>query len=651
LAKDSIPTPGSAIQAWWASAVVYQVYPRSFADANGDGMGDLRGVTANMDHLRRLGVDAVWLSPFYKSPQADAGYDVADYRAVDPLFGTLADFDEMLQKAHGQDIKVIVDLVPNHTSDEHAWFREALAAAPGSPERDRYMFRPGKDSVPGSGDENLAPNNWKSIFGGPAWTRTTGPGGEPGDWYLHLFDTKQPDLNWENPQVQEEMRSVLRFWLDRGVDGFRVDVAHGMVKEAGLPDWDGAAAMVEGSTELPGDAPGGHSEAVEPHRAHAAIATDREHWAVSPLYPPSPFFDQDGVHDIYRDWNRVLADYDGDRMLVAEAWVEPAERLARYVRKDEMQQAFNFDFLLAGWHAARTAAAIEDSLNAAASVGAPSTWVLSNHDTVRHPSRFGLKDPATFPKGIAAEDEQPDAALGLARGRAATLISLALPGSAYIYQGEELGLPEHTTLPAEARQDPTFFRTNGLERGRDGSRVPLPWKSGEPGYGFAAAFTPMAGGSSDGASPDSPSSTGAGTGSGSGSGSGLGSGDRVPAAPWLPQPESFGELAADLQDGVVGSTLELYRAALALRREHNLGSGTFRWADAHAPKEGVLAFHNGDVLVLANMGSAAVPLPGGYRVGLASMLDSVTGGQAESRAGASGAQKLAPNSAVYLLAG
>jgi alpha-glucosidase len=634
VAHSPLPSHVPTVQAWWGSAVVYQIYPRSFADANGDGIGDLRGVTAHLGHLRNLGVDAVWLSPFYKSPQADAGYDVADYREVDPLFGTLADFDEMLRAAHSHGIKVIVDLVPNHTSDEHVWFQEALAAAPGSPERDRYMFRPGKDSVPGSGDGTLAPNNWKSIFGGPAWTRTTGADGKPGDWYLHLFDTKQPDLDWDNPEVRDEMRSVLRFWLDRGVDGFRVDVAHGLVKEAGLPDWEGAAAMVAGSAELPGDAPGGHSEAVEPHRSHAAATTGGEHNPVSPLYPSAPFFDQDGVHEIYRDWHRVLEEYDGDRMLVAEAWVEPAERLARYVRKDEMQQAFNFDFLLAGWSAPRTAAAIADSLNAAASVGAPSTWVLSNHDTVRHPSRFGLKDPTTFPKGIAAEDEQPDAALGLARGKAASMISFALPGSTYIYQGEELGLPEHTTLPAEARQDPSFFRTKGVERGRDGCRVPLPWKSAEPGFGFADGFTAgPAGSPSDGGFRAA------------------GSGDRAPAAPWLPQPSSFRELAADVQDGVEGSTLELYRSVLALRRGHNLGSGTFRWAQAHAPQDGVLAFHNRDILVLANMGIAAVPLPDGYRVVLASMQEAVTGGPSESGTGGSGAQKLAPNSAVYLLAG
>ncbi len=601
-----VPTPDSRLGSWWASAVVYQIYPRSFADANGDGMGDLPGVTAHLPYLKRLGVNAIWLSPFYKSPQADAGYDVADYREVDPLFGTLADFDTMLQNAHSLGLKVIVDLVPNHTSDEHAWFQEALASGPGSRERERYIFRPGKDQLPGSGDGSLAPNNWRSIFGGPAWTRVTEADGQPGEWYLHLFDTKQPDLNWNNPEVREEMRSVMRFWLDRGVDGFRVDVAHGMVKAEGLPDWDGAAAMLEGTSEVvqtlhdprPGEAPGAHTEAAEPHRA------------MSPLYPPSPFFDQDGVHDIYRDWNRLLAVYEGDRMLVAEAWVEPAERLARYIRKDEMQQAFNFDFLLAGWHAERMAKAIEASLQAAASVDAPSTWVLSNHDTVRHSSRFGLKDPTTLPNGIGARDEQPDAALGVARARAATLVMLALPGSAYIYQGEELGLPEHTTLPDEARQDPTFFRTKGAELGRDGCRVPLPWKADEPGCGFAEAFTPA------------------------------GAGNPQPAAPWLPQPESFGELAADRQEGVAGSTLELYRAALALRETHRLGSGSFRWADLHRPSEGVLAFHNGDVLVLSNLGAGPVPVPAGYSPALSSAPGLPT----------TASTKVPPDCTVYLLA-
>ncbi|MFP5365301.1 MAG: glycoside hydrolase family 13 protein [Actinomycetes bacterium] len=580
MSKPAVPA-SNATRQWWTDAVVYQIYPRSFADGNGDGMGDLRGVMDHLPYLERLGVDAIWLSPFYKSPQADGGYDVADYRQVDPLFGSLADFDAMLQEAHRRGLKVIVDLVPNHTSDEHAWFQAALAAQPGSPERDRYIFRPGKDEVPGSGDGNRAPNNWKSIFGGPAWTRIKEKDGSPGEWYLHLFDTKQPDLNWENHEVQEEMRSVLRFWLDRGADGFRVDVAHGMVKEPGLPDWEGVAAMVEGTTAdhkvevrreppPPGDAPGAHTNAEEPHRA------------VSPVYPPSPFFDQDGVHDIYRDWHRVLEEYGSDRMMVAEAWVEPAERLALYVRPDEMQQAFNFDFLMAGWNAERMTEAIDASLKAAAAVGAPCTWVLSNHDTVRHTTRFGLADPTTFPKGIAADDEQPDAALGLARARAATLVELALPGSAYLYQGEELGLPEHTTLPDDARQDPTFFRTQGAETGRDGCRVPLPWAAEKPGYGFAESFR----------------------------------GDAAP--PWLPQPESFGPLAADQQDGEEGSTLELYRAALAFRAVRQLGKGSLQWDEVHAPESGLLAFRNRDVLVLSNMGFASAPIPEGYSVALSS---------------------------------
>ncbi|UZX01730.1 glycoside hydrolase family 13 protein [Arthrobacter sp. CDRTa11] len=622
MVHTDVPAPDSTLGSWWASAVVYQIYPRSFADSNGDGMGDLPGVTVHLPYLQRLGVNAIWLSPFYKSPQADAGYDVADYREVDPLFGTLADFDTMLQKAHSLGLKVIVDLVPNHTSDEHVWFQEALAAGPGSRERDRYIFRPGRDRVPGSGDGNVAPNNWRSIFGGPAWSRVTEADGSPGEWYLHLFDTKQPDLNWDNPEVREEMRSVMRFWLDRGVDGFRVDVAHGMVKAEGLPDWDGVAAMVEGTSaaapdprRTTGEAPGAHTDAEEPHRAR------------SPLYPPSPFFDQDGVHDIYRDWNRLLASYGGDRMLVAEAWVEPAERLARYIRKDEMQQAFNFDFLLAGWNAQRMANAIDASLKAAASVEAPSTWVLSNHDTVRHASRFGLKDPTIFPNGIAGGDEQPDAARGLARARAATLVMFALPGSAYIYQGEELGLPEHTTLPDDARQDPTFFRTKGVETGRDGCRVPLPWKADEPGYGFSDMVTGAV--RHDGGTPDD-----------GGPAPSVGGPDR-PAAPWLPQPESFGELAADRQEGVAGSTLELYRSALALRAAHNLGTGRFRWADIHRPAEGVLAFHNGGLLVICNLGEGPVPVPAGYSPALSS-------GPASQAA--AGLTKVQPDCTVYLLA-
>ncbi|MCR6494123.1 glycoside hydrolase family 13 protein [Cellulomonas sp. P24] len=541
---------------WWRDAVIYQVYPRSFADASGDGVGDIAGITSRLDHLAALGVDAIWLSPFYRSPQADAGYDVADYRDVDPLFGTLADIDLMLTRAHALGLRVIVDLVPNHTSDDHVWFQEALTAGPGSPERARYHFRDGRGT---SGE--LPPNNWESIFGGPAWTRVdTRPGAEASDrqWYLHMFDTRQPDLNWDQPEVRQEFESILRFWLDRGVDGFRVDVAHGMVKAPGLPDWDGAVSMIDGSSDDP-------AGATDPTRVAPGDTDDGSHHG--------PMFDQDGVHDIYRSWHRVLAEYDGDRALVAEAWVEPLARLARYVRPDEMHQAFNFAFLTAHWDAAALRAVVTASLEASDAVGAPTTWVLSNHDVVRHTSRLGLSEPGARPNGIGHGDEQPDEALGLRRARAATLLMLGLPGSAYLYQGEELGLPEHTALDDDLRQDPAWWRSGYTERGRDGCRVPLPWSGSEPAFGF--------------------STTG---------------------RAWLPQPSTWSAYAADVQAGVPGSTLELYRSALALRHEHRLGSGTLAWADQWSDAPGVVALVNGDVLVVTNLGDAPVVLPVGARV-------------------------------------
>ncbi|GAB2596650.1 alpha-glucosidase [Paractinoplanes abujensis] len=508
---------------WWRDAVIYQVYPRSFADSDGDGMGDLPGITGRLPHLRELGVDAVWLSPFYPSPQHDAGYDVADYRGVDPRFGDLGDADKLIAEAHNLGLKIIVDLVPNHTSSEHAWFQAALAAAPGSPERERYIFR--------DGDE--PPNSWQSVFGGSAWERTP-----DGQWYLHLFDVSQPDLNWDNPEVREEFLAILRFWLDRGVDGFRVDVAHGMIKEKNLTDWTSASTILGG---------------------------------LDPAGPPPPMWDQEGVHEIYQSWRQVLDQYPGGRILVAEAWVAPASRLARYVRPDEMHQAFNFPYLEAPWTPAALRAVIDESLEANDAVGAPTTWVLSNHDVVRHASRLGF--PAGTPRmpGIGAEDPQPDAALGLRRARAATLLMLALPGSAYLYQGEELGLPEHTTMPDEFREDPAWERSGHAERGRDGCRVPLPWEADAPSYGFGPA-----------------------------------------EKSWLPQPATWAEFALDRQQGVAGSTWELYRSALGLRRAHGLGRGTVTWQD------GAFAFRNGDVLVVTNFGAEAVELPAGARVLLSS---------------------------------
>ena len=544
-----------AAREWWRDAVIYQVYPRSFADADGDGIGDLPGVTSKLGHLSALGIDALWLSPFYRSPQKDAGYDVADYRDIDPLFGTLADFDELLAGAHARGIRVIVDLVPNHTSDQHAWFQAALAAAPGSPERARYVFRDGRG--PG-GDE--PPNNWQSVFGGPAWTRV-----EDGQWYLHLFDSTQPDLDWTHPEVRSEFTDVLRFWLDRGVDGFRVDVAHGLIKADGLPDWDGHVEMVAGSSDDTADEATGDVEPGAPEDGSTGAGNQ------------GPMFDQDGVHEVYREWHQVLAGYDGDRCLVAEAWVEPLSRLARYVRPDEMHQAFNFSFLTTRWDAAALRTVVAASYRANDEVGAPTTWVLSNHDVVRHPSRLGSTDPAVRPNGIFATDPQPDEELGLRRARAATLLMLGLPGSAYLFQGEELGLPEHTALPAEVRQDPAFFRTEGAEAGRDGCRVPLPWSAAAPGYGFGPT-----------------------------------------GETWLPQPASFARYAADVQYDDPGSTFELYRSALATRRAEGLGHGGLAWVDAWADSPDVVAYRNRGVVVVANLGTEPVVLPTGAEVLVAS---------------------------------
>ncbi|WP_235936166.1 glycoside hydrolase family 13 protein [Brevibacterium rongguiense] len=525
---------------WWADAVIYQIYPRSFADSDGDGMGDLPGITARLDYLAGLGVDAVWLSPFYRSPQRDAGYDVADYRSVDPMFGTLADAEALISRAHALGLRVIVDLVPNHTSDEHAWFRAALAAQPGSPERARYHFADGRGA-----HGELPPNNWSSVFGGGAWTRTADAAGRPGQWYLHLFDSSQPDLNWDSPEVHAEFAAVLRYWLDRGADGFRVDVAHGLVKAEGLPDHAGTVHMVSGAD----DEPAGH----DPMAA-------------------APYFDQEGVHAIYREWNAVLAQYPGQRMLVAEAWVEPVERLFRYVRPGEMHQAFNFGFLVAGYDAAAIDASVRATLEAARSVGAPATWVLSNHDTVRHSARFGLAQAPAQQRGIGAGDPQPDHGLGRRRAIVAAMIELALPGSAYLYQGDELALTEHTVLADELRQDPAYFRTAGADLGRDGARIPLPWDSQAPGLGFG---------------PGRP-------------------GD---AAPWLPQPAEFAALAVDRQEARPGSALHLYRTLLHVRRARGMGRARLRPGAEHDPAGGLIHYvldsPEGTTEVLANLSARA----------------------------------------------
>jgi alpha-glucosidase len=526
------------VASWADDAVIYQVYVRSFADSDGDGTGDLEGVRSRLDYLVDLGVDAIWVTPFFPSPMVDGGYDVTDYRDVDPQLGTLAGVGALLRDAHARGLRVIVDVVPNHTSDQHPWFRQALSAPPGSAARDRYVFRAG-------GTE--PPNNWLSVFGGPAWTRLP-----DGDWYLHLFAPEQPDLNWENPEVRAEFVDILRFWLDLGVDGIRVDVAHGLVKPPGLPD-----------APYPGE------------RGNR------------------PYFDQEGVHAIYREWRRVLDAYQPPRIMVAEARLRDIERTARYVRPGELDQAFNFEFLWAPWSASRIRAVVERSLAAMAAVGRLPTWVIGNHDEVRVASRLAAGAPAATAAGLAptaagcaphaagacamaTEWSTGDdlaagakaAATGLRRARAMALLSLALPGSAYIYQGDELGLPQVTDLPDAARQDPVWRRSGGRAPGRDGCRVPMPWAGQEPPYGFGP-----------------PGS----------------------APPWLPQPPLWGHLSVAAQHGDPGSVLSLYRAALRLRRETKALHGPqLTWLNA---PEQVLAFtREAGFACVLNTGSTAVRL-------------------------------------------
>ncbi|QOR48223.1 glycoside hydrolase family 13 protein [Trueperella pecoris] len=526
---------------WWTEAVIYQIYPRSFASSGGP-MGDLRGIIGRLGYVKDLGVDAVWLSPFYLSPQKDAGYDVADYRLVDPRFGTNEDCEALIAASHDHGLKFIVDLVPNHTSDQHEWFQAALAN-PHGPERERYWFRDGVGEAP--------PNDWLSIFGKSAWTRVCDRPDAPGSpwendrqWYLHLFDSSQPDLNWHNPRVHEEFRDILRFWLDRGVDGFRVDVAHGLDKDADLPNWQFHFDMLSASEREPG------------------------------TIPPPPQWNRPGVHDIYREWRQVLSEYGPDRALVAEAWVDGLPELAKYVRSDEMNQAFNFDFLCAPFEVGAYRRVIRESLAAMDAVGAPTTWVLSNHDVVRAVSRMGLPVTGKGPNGIRATDPQPDAELGLRRALAAHVLQAALPGSCYIYQGEELGLPEHMALDDSLRQDPSFFRTDGWEAGRDGCRIPMPWEAQAPGFGF---------------SPTGES--------------------------WLPQPEGIAALAADVQATDPHSTLALFRALLRRRRDLQMARAALAEVEEDAPYLHYVSSHTGreDVHVLLTFATSAV-LPAGARI-------------------------------------
>ena len=506
---------------WWRSAVVYQVYPRAFADSTGSGVGDLAGIRSRIPYLAALGVDAVWMSPFYPSALADGGYDVDDYRAVDPNLGTLDDFDGIVADAHAAGLKVIVDIVPNHSSNQHVWFTAALAAGPGSPERARYVFRPGRGAT-----NELPPTQWQSLFGGSAWQ----PVGD-GDWYLHLFAPEQPDFDWSNREVRDEFLQTLRFWSDRGVDGFRIDVAHGLAKDLSEPLPDGPV--------LP--------------RRHDGL---------------DPIWDRDDVHKIFEEWRTLFNEYTPPRSAVAEAWV-PAERRVLYARPTELGQAFNFDLLESPWTAPAFRDIITQNLEEAAQSGASSTWVLSNHDVVRHASRYGLPNNTLLDPWLVSAGSTPveDRALGLKRARAATLLMLALPGSAYLYQGEELGLAEVADLPSRVLQDPIFQRTHGQRKGRDGARIPLPWTTTGPSFGF---------------------------------------GD---AASELPQPAWFGPLSVEAQQADPLSTLALYRSALALRRSMD-AAATMRFVDCRHP--GVLHLVRTDGWEsVTNFSSDWVPLPAG----------------------------------------
>ncbi|MGH3095658.1 MAG: glycoside hydrolase family 13 protein [Streptosporangiales bacterium] len=502
---------------WWRDAVVYQVYPRSFADADGDGVGDIPGIVERLDYLVRLGVDALWLTPFQTSPQADHGYDVSDYCDVDPLFGTLDDVDKLLVAAHDAGLRLIVDLVPNHCSREHPAFRAALAAPPGSAERERFHFRPGRG--PG-GDE--PPNNWPSEFGGPAWTRVTEADGEPGEWYLHLYAPEQPDWNWDNPATNRFFADVLGFWFDLGVDGIRIDVAHGLHKAPGLPDVPDPSK-------------------VRPYTSRTNPYTS----------------DREETHDVYRGWRKLANSYDPPRVLVGEVNLAP-NRAALYTRPGELHQSFAFALTQTPWNARSWHSVMDDLLREGDRYGAPVTWVLESHDIVRASTRFGGGDA------------------GFSRARAGLLAILALPGSAYIYQGEELGLPE-VDVSEEDRQDPAWLRGG---TSRDGCRVPLPWTEAAAGaYGFS-------------------------------------SGGRV--RPWLPQPDGWGVYSVEAAERAQDSTLALTRTALRLRRGLR-ASGVLGRGAGHARSISwlelgvdVLAFQRGSSFAcVVNFRATPAPLPAG----------------------------------------
>jgi alpha-glucosidase len=511
---------------WWRTGVVYQIYPRSFADADGDGVGDLPGVRSRLGYLAELGVDAIWMTPFYPSPLADGGYDITDHRDVDPRLGSLDDLDGLVGDAHRLGLRILIDIVPNHTSERHPWFSEALAAGPGSPARNRYVFRPGVGP-----DGALPPSDWRSHFGGSAWERVM-----DGEWYLHLFAREQPDLNWDNPEIRAYFLGTLRFWADRGVDGFRIDASHMLVKDLS-----------------------------EPLRSQPTLDLSL------PVDGTDPLYDRDELHEIYRSWRKVLNDYDPPRMTIAETWMPTSFRTYLYARPDELGQVFDFALLKSPWDAAsyrRIIAISLDDHRRHADDGGGLTWVLSSHDVPRHASRLALPPDADLNGWLLSRGTDPAVEIdtGRRRARAATLMMLALPGCAYLYQGEELGLPEVVDLPVDALNDPIWRRTNGAVAGREGCRVPIPWTITGPSFGFGVAGS------------------------------------------WLPQPDWFTALSREAQDGDPGSSLTLYRRALAVRRAVQTGDCEVTWID-DVPA-GVLHFRRSNGWeCLVNLGENPVPLP------------------------------------------
>lgn len=501
---------------WRRYGAFYQIYPRSFADSNGDGIGDLDGIRSRLPYLSSLGVDAVWSSAWFDSPFRDGGYDVADYRRIHPLLGTNADARLLFEEAAQHDLGVLFDLVPNHTSTDHPWFRTSVEAAPGSPARRRYHFLPGRGP-----DGAAPPNDWESGFGGPAWTRLP-----DGQWYLHQFDPAQPELNWTDPGLAEEFDEIIRFWIDLGASGFRTDVAHCLAKDMSYPDWRGTL--------------GDH---------HIPLGHDH------------PYRDRPDVHDIARRWRALIDSYDRELIMVAEAVVSPWQRLARYLRPDEYHQVFDFEFLETPWDADSLREVIDISLVEASAVGALPTWVLSNHDVVRPATRYALPVGTDAADWLLRGDRALlDHDLGLRRATALAMLAMALPGAYFMYQGEELGLPEAYDLPVEVLEDPIYARSARTLKGRDGCRVPIPWTRDGCSLGFGAA------------------------------------------EPWLPQPDEWSSLSVEAQIGDRRSTLELFRCCLALRR--SLDHDDFEWIDHQA-----LAFRRRDLECYVNCTDHPVSVP------------------------------------------